>query len=184
MSDRTWELLRTHLDGDFRALPMAPNKCTEKDIKNVEKKLDIKFPEEYRIHLLGEGDDLLGARGIYVEVKEKIWKRPEPLDVGPFWSGLYCFHTYTASKESDDWMRLEIAGRKFMDDTGIMAVPILEVMGDADVYCVNERSEIHIFKHEEGKIEPANMNFWEVLDYELKALRERKERKVNEARKT
>lgn len=182
MNDRTWELLNTYLDGDFRVLPMAPNKSSERDISDVEEKLGIKFPEDYKIHLLGDGDKLLGARGIYVEVLESIWTRPTALDVGPFWSFLYGLHTYTACKESEDWMKLEVAGLEFIANTGIKAIPILKVIGDADVYCVDESSQVSRYRHEENEIEPANMTFWGVLEFELKELKERKERKIKKAK--
>jgi len=130
----------------------------------------------------GKFDKLLEGRGIYVEVLETIWERPKALDVGPFWSFLYGLHTYTASKESEDWMRLEVAGNEFFAKTGIKAIPILKVIGDADLYCVEESSKISIFRHEENKAEPANMTFWEVLEFELKELKERKERKIREGK--
>jgi len=180
--DRTWELLKAYLDGDFRILPMAPIKTSEQDINDVEEKLGIKFPEEYKIHMLGNGDELLGTRGIYVEVLESIWKRPKTLDVGPFWSFLYGLHTYTACKESEDWMRLEVVGNEFLVNTGIKATPILKVIGDADLYCVDGSSQIVIYRHEENKAEPVKMTFWEVLEFELKELKERKERKIKESR--
>ena len=178
--DRTLELLNAYLDGDFRALPMAPNKSSEQDVSDVEKKLGIRFPDEYKIHLLGDGDELLGTRGIYVEVLESIRERPKILDVAPFWSFLYGLHTYTASKESEDWMRLEVAGNEFFANTGIKAIPILKVIGDADVYCVDESSKISIYRHEENNTEPVNKTFWDVLEFELKELKERKERKIRE----
>jgi len=178
MEDKTWELLDSNLDGDFRVLPMAPNKSSEEDVSDVEVRLGIKFPEEYKVHLLGNGDVVLGNRGIYIEVKEAVWERPKAFDVGPFWSFLYGLHTYTASKESEDWMRLEVVGKEFFANTGIKAVPILKVIGDADLYCVNESSLISIYRHEENKIEPTDMTFWEVLEFELKELKERKNRKI------
>ena len=180
MKDKTWELLNLYLDRDFRLLPMAPNRSSEQDIRDVEDKLGIKFPDEYKVHLLGYGDNLLEARGIYIEVLEGIWERPKVFDVGPFWSFLYGLHTYTASKESDDWMRLEVAGNKFFAKTGIKATPILKVIGDADVYCVDERSQIVIYRHEENNVEFTNMIFWEVLEFELIKLKERKDRRIKE----
>jgi hypothetical protein len=180
--DKTWELLNAYLDGDFRVLPMAPNKSSEQDISYIENKLEIKFPEEYKIHLLGANDEILGTRGIYVEALESVWQRPKALDVGPFWSFLYGLHTYTASKESEDWMRLEVVGNEFISDTGLKAVPILKIIGDADVYCIDDKSNICIYRHEENIIESVNWGFWEVLEYELKELKGRKERKIQDTK--
>jgi hypothetical protein len=183
MEDRTIEILEKYLDKDFRVSPMAPNKSTIDDIKSVENELNIKFPKEYISHLLAEGADVLSERGLYIEVKEEIWPRPKQYDVGPFWSFLYGIHTFTPSKESADWMRLEIAGREFIQETGIKAVPILKIIGDADIYCVNEKGEIVQYHHEENDVEEIKMNFWEIFENELKELKERKELKIKENNK-
>ena len=178
--DKTWQLLNTYLDGDFRVMPLAPNKSTEQDIRDVEDILKVKFPIDYKIHLLGDGDNVLGTRGIYVEVLESIWPRPKVFEVGPFWSFLYGLHTFTASKKSEDWMQLEVVGKNFIEKTGLTAVPILKIVGDADVYCVDSNSNIGIYRHEENTIEQVNKTFWEVFEYELKELKERKVQKVLE----
>ncbi len=75
LKDKTIELLDKYLDSDYMIYPIAPNKSSKKDIEEVEKNLGIKFPKEYITHLLGEKDEILGDRGIYIEVKKTIWKR-------------------------------------------------------------------------------------------------------------
>jgi hypothetical protein len=72
MKDKTMEILEKYLDNDFRVSPMASDKSTIDDINIIEKELDIKFPEEYIAHLLGDGAEVLGERGLYIEVKEEI----------------------------------------------------------------------------------------------------------------
>lgn len=180
MEDKTIEILEKYLDKDFRVSPMAPNKSTLSDLKEIENKLGVKFPDEYIVHLLADGANVLGERGLYIEVKEDVWPRPKEFDVGPFWSFLYGLYTFTASKESEGWMRLETAGQEFIDETGILAVPILQVIGDSDLYCANEDGKIVQYNHEENTIEDLNMNFWELFDRELKELRARKDMKINE----
>jgi hypothetical protein len=183
MEDKTMEILGKYLDKDFRVSPMAPNKSTIDDINEIEKKLGIKFPEEYTAHLLGEGSDILGERGLFIEVKEDVWPRSKQYDIGPFWSFLYGIHTFTPSKESEDWMRLEFAGKQFIEGTGIKAVPVLKIIGDANLYCVNENGKIVQFDHEQNIIEEKGMNFWELFEKELKELKERKEMKIKENEK-
>lgn len=178
MKDKTIELLNGYLDSDFLIFPMAPNKSSLKDITDTEKELGVQFPEEYRVHLLGIGDEVLGNRGIYVEVKESIWERPKALEVGPFWSFLYGFHTYSASKQSDDWMILEVVGKEFFENTGMNGVPILRVVGDADLYCIDGNNQIVRYRHEENIFESIDLTFWQVLEYELQELKERKENKL------
>jgi hypothetical protein len=180
MKDKTMGLLEKYLDNGFRISPMAPDKSTIHNINKIEKILGINFPEEYIAHLLGEGAEVLGERGLYIEVKEEIWPRAKAYDIGPFWSFLYGIHTFTASKESENWMRLEIAGKKFIEETGIKAIPILKIIGDANIYCVNENGKIVQYIHDENTIEEREMNFWELFEKELKELRERKDMKIKE----
>jgi DNA-directed RNA polymerase beta' subunit len=77
-------------------------------------------------------------------------------------------------------MRLEIAGEKFIEETGIKAVPILQIIGDADVYCVNKKGKIVQYHHEENDVEEIKIDFWELFETELKNLKERKEMKIKE----
>ena len=180
MNDKTMEILDKYLDKDFRVSPMSPKKSTKDDINKVEKTLGIKFPKEYIAHLLAENAEVLRERGLYIEVKEEIWPRSKQYDVGPFWSFLYGIHTFTASNESDDWMQLEIVGKQFIEETGIKAVPILKIIGDANLYCVNEYGKIFQYDHEQNIIEEVRMDFWELFEKELKELKERKEMKIKE----
>jgi hypothetical protein len=180
MEDRTLEILRKYLDKDFKVSPMAPQTTSLDQVMEIEKELGIKLPGEFIAHLLGDGGPSLAERGLYIEVKEEIWPRPQPFDVGPFWTFLYGFYTYTASKESDEWMQLSVAHKEFVEHTGMNALPIIKIIGSADGYCLNEAGEIVQYNHEENSLEKTNMNFWEVFEKELKELRERKDRKVEE----
>jgi hypothetical protein len=180
MEDKTLEILRKYLDKDFRVSPMAENRASIKDIQAIEEKLKIKFPEEYIAHLLAEGAEVLGERGLYIEVKEEVWPRPKQYDVGPFWSFLYGIHTFTPMMESQDWMRLDSVGKQFYEESGINAAPILKIIGDADLYCVNEIGKIVQYNHEKNIVVGIDMDFWELFEKELSELKERKEWKIKE----
>ena len=183
MKDKTLEILGKYLDKDFRVSPMARSKSTIEEIKAIEKKLNVKFPEEYIHHLLAEDAEVLSERGIFVEVKEEIWRRPKQYDVGPFWTFLYGLHTFTTKSESEDWMQLEIAGKEFIESTGLNAVPILRIVGDADLYCVDESGKIMQYNHEEIALNEIGMDFWELLEKELKQLKERKQMMIDKNNK-
>ena len=93
---------------------------------------------------------------------------------------MYGIHTFTPSKESADWMRLEIVGKQFIEETGINAIPILKIIGDADFYWVNENGEILKYNHEVNNVEEVKSNFWELFEKELEELKKRKESKIKE----
>jgi hypothetical protein len=116
--------------------------------------------------------------GLFVEAKERVWPRPEEYDVGPFWTFLYGFHTYTSAPESSDWMRLDMAAKIFQADSGLAAAPVLRVVGDADLYCVDGKGDIVRFDHETNELKPVKMTFWQVLEHETSELRKRKDQKV------
>jgi hypothetical protein len=79
--------------------------------------------------------------------------------------------------ESEDWMRLEFVGEQFYEETGIKAVPVLKIIGDANLYCVNEAGKIVQYDHEQNIVEGIDLNFWELFEKELSELKERKEMK-------
>src|SRR5208283_72341 len=105
MSDKTTELLAKYLDQDFKVFPMAEKPCTASDIGRIEKNFKIKMPKEYSEHICGE------FPGLFVEVKEEVWPRPKPYDVGASWTFLFGIHSFTARSESPDWMRLDFVAK-------------------------------------------------------------------------
>ncbi|WP_146151788.1 hypothetical protein [Ahniella affigens] len=168
--DQTENIFRRHFDGDFIAFPLAERLATLSDVEEVEARAGMNLPPALVAHLVGR------FPGVHVEVKENIWRRPKALDVGPFWTFLYGFHTYTPVEESEDWMRLDRAAEQFLVDTEITAVPILRVVGDADVYCACANGSIARYRHETNELERVEGDFWHVLDLEAAALAERKMR--------
>ena len=175
MADRTEEILGRYLDGDFIVFPLAETAVSRKQIAAIAAKLGVIFPEEIADHVCG------AFPGIYVEVKEAVWPRPKEFDVGPFWSFLYAVHTYTSAPESEPWMRLDHEGERFQRATGLVAAPVLRVVGDADLYCVDASGALCRFRHEERRLEPVEGDYWSIFEREVRELRERKDRKRAEA---
>ena len=165
--DQTEEILGRHLTQDFKVFPMAKEASSSDQVMAVAERLGVTFPQELVAHLCGR------FPGIYVEAKEDVWRRPKPYDVGPFWTFLYAFHTYTVSADGEDWMRIDVAGRKFQADTGLPAVPVLKVVGDANCYCVSGSGDLVQFDHELGKLEPVDATFFQVFEREILALTKR-----------
>ena len=166
--DKTVEILDRHLDGDFTVFPMAPRTATEADIEKYRGVL----PDDYLAHVTGE------FAGIWVEAKEKVWRRPKEFEIGPFWSFLYGIHTFSPVADSEDWMRID-GDHKYPKG----ALPILKVIGDADVYCVL-KGKIVRFNHETNELKPEKIDFWTLFERELAELKARKERKLAEKKKS
>jgi hypothetical protein len=171
LEDRTETILGKYLDGDFTVFPMAEGNARSEQVEAVGVRYGIPYPPEFNAHVCGR------FPGMYVEVKEAIWPRPKPNDVGPFWSFLYGVHTYTPISGSEPWMRLADAAESFQKQTGLKAAPVLRIVGDADLYCVDSAGALVQFLNEEARLEPIKMGFWELLEREIRELASRKSRK-------
>ncbi len=164
-------ILGKYLDGDFRICPMAETPVSPAQIEAIGRQFGVGYPAELAAHICGR------FPGVYVEVKEELWPRTKPFDVGPFWSFLYAVHTFTSAPGSEEWMRLDGAAASFRQRSGLAAAPILKIVGDADVYCVDAGAQILRYDHELNELTPANKSFWEIFEYEIAELAARKERK-------
>ena len=172
--DRTLEIIGRHVDRDFTVYPLGEGRVDASAVQSLGDRLGVRFPDEFVDHVCGE---LPGAN---VVANETVWPRPEPLDVGPFWTFLYGVHSFTPLPTSEDWMRLDYVGPEFQRETGLKAVPILKVMSDADVFCVDGRGDLFSFDHETNQLSPLEMDFWELLEREIAELVGRKNRLVRE----
>jgi hypothetical protein len=170
--DQTVEILDRHLDADFRVSPMADTPTSLAQIKSIGKTFGVEYPLELAAHICGQ------FPGVFVEVKESVWPRPQAYDVGPFWSFLYAIHTYTSASESMDWMRLDFAAASFQKRTGLPAAPILRRVGDANLFCVDAKGKLLQFDHEENTLDPVDLNFWGLFEREVADLKTRKIRKA------
>lgn len=170
--DRTEEILADYFDGDFTVFPMAGTAVTQAQFQALEARFGVKYPPEFVAHVLGR------FPGAYIEVKEHLWPRPEAFDVGPFWSFLYAFHTYTSAPESEPWMKLSTAAESLQErELAQPVAPILRVVGDADVYCTTADGRIVQYRHETDELDPFDGDFWQLLERQMRELHERKERK-------
>ncbi|MDD1794802.1 hypothetical protein L4D06_06850 [Enterovibrio makurazakiensis] len=169
--DKTQELLNTIWCDDYYVVAAGESAPSKSQLNGFAQKFGVKFPKEYVAHSVNP------FGGLYLEVKEEYWPRASVGEVGPFWSFLYGLTTYAFSDEAPDWMRIDIAASEFKD-MGHTVVPILKVMGDADVYCVNELGDIVRWSHEEDIFESFDGGFFDLLSFELKELEDRRVKKV------
>lgn len=174
--DKTKELLDSIWCDDYYIVAARESAPTEAELKKFSKEHGVKFPKEYLAH----SSNYFG--GLYLEVKEDVWPRAKIWDVGPFWTFLYGLTTFAFSEEAPEWMNIEIAASKFKE-MGHNVIPVLKVMGDADVYCLNESGQIVRWSHEENIFEPYEGNFFDLLSYELQELENRRKKKIEMIRK-
>jgi hypothetical protein len=173
--DQTEAILDKHLDADFRVFPMAKGKASRDQLDAIGQKHGVVYPPEFAAHVCGQ------FPGIFVEVKKEVWPRHKEHDVGPFWSFLYALHTFTPAIESEPWMRLDDAATQLRTENGLVAAPVLRIVGDADVYCVDAQGQLVRYRHETNELEPVQGTFWDLFDREIAELRARKDKKKSGA---
>jgi len=171
VTDKTKEILDKYLDEDFACFASGNEAPTGADLDALAEKLQIQFPAEFVEHSISK------FGGIYIEVKEALWPRPEPFDVGPFWSFLYGLFVYSASADAPEWMNMETAAADFRQDGAQQAAPFLKIIGDPDFYCFDQSGAIVRWNHETDELEPVDQTFFQLLEEEIKNLRDRKEQK-------
>jgi hypothetical protein len=171
--DETEAILKKHLDQDFRVFPMAERRSMPSEVEAIGQRFGVRYPPQFISHVCGK------FPGVYVEIKEEVWPRPKPYDVEPFWSFLYALHSYTAAAQSEEWMRLDAAAELFRTRTDLLAAPILRVVRDADLYCVNAQAHLCQWHHETNELEPIDIDFWDLFEREVANLHDRKVKKTS-----
>lgn len=170
--DRTEEILDKYLDGDFYVAAAGEGAVSKRALADVGRQLGCAFPKDFIAHSTGR----LG--GVYVEVKANVWPRPRQFEVGPFWTFLYAVFVYGIGPDVPDWMDLRLAAAKFREDTGHALVPCLKLIGDADLYLFTPDGKIVQWSHETDELTPFAGSFFDLLEREVRDLRERKDKKA------
>ena len=173
--DRTEDIINLIWDrDDYYLVAAGEDAPTEKQVSAVAARYGIRLPSEYVAHATG----YWGSP--YLEVKEHLWPRHKAGDVGPFWSFLYGLFVYAYSEQAPDWMQVGPAADEFAQ-RGHKVLPILKVIGDADVYCFDAEGKIQRWQHETDTFEPFTGGFFDLLEYEFKELDSRKKTKEGRA---
>ncbi len=167
-------ILDKYIDGDFSVCACGKDAPAERVIQQIEQEIGFQLPQEFRSYSMSP----LG--GLYIEVKEHIWPRPNEYAVGPFWSFLYGMFVYGFGKDIPDWMDIRVQTPKFREETRTPLVPFLKVLMDADVYSFDEHGAVRRWDHETGEAPLVPKSFREVFAYEVEQLRKRKDRKIAE----
>ncbi len=174
-TDRTRAILRKYLDADFTCMVGEAGVTSAEQIEHLGHEIGCRFPSEFIAHCTGD------LPGLYVEVKEEKWPRPKLYEVGPTWSFQYGLFVYSLSSDAPEWMQLVPALEEFRKRTGRALTPCFGIVGDADIYLFDSVGEIVRWNHETYETDPFGGSFFDLLEQEIKELRERKDLKISGA---
>jgi hypothetical protein len=98
--DDVFDYFRRYDKQSFLVVACMGNEPSKADVAAFEAEAGFGLPEEFRRFTLSS----LG--GLYMEVREELWPRPKPYDVGPFWSFLYAICVFGIASSIPDWLDL------------------------------------------------------------------------------
>jgi hypothetical protein len=173
-NDPIKDALDANLDGDFSVFACGVNAPKEEVLRAFETRIGYSLPKGFREFSMSP------YGGIYIEVKEAIWPKSKPYDVGPFWGFLRGLMTYGFAKDIPDWMDMATQTDQFQKSSGTKFTPFLKVIGNADVYCFDPTGAVRRWDHETGEAVAVGNTFVGVFADELSELRKRKEKKKSE----
>jgi len=146
---------------------------SEADVGAFEGEVGFRLPDEFRQFTMSP----LG--GLYMEVREELWPRPKPYEVGPFWSFLYGLKVFGIAEGIPDWLDIREQYKEFKAAGFADLVPFLQVVCDADMYCFDSAGRIIRWSHEEpNERRGDSVTFSELLMREIHELETRKDRKT------
>lgn len=169
MKDKTRDLILEIWDCDYYIVAAGDQAPKKSEVITLGEKYGINFPDDYISHAVGE----LG--GFFIEVKDELWPYAEGLAVAPFWEFLRGVYSYAYSEEAPEWMNIHIAAEQFKE-LGHKAIPVFKVWADADVYCYNAEGKLVQYLHDDNTFESVDKTWFELIEYELNELAERKDR--------
>ena len=167
VKDKTKDIIDSVWCDQYYIVAAREDAPSKSEVKKFFKQKAVPLPKEFLTHTT----NFWGS--FYLEVKEDIWPRATAGDVGPFWTFLYGMFVYTFSEEAPEWMNIEVATNEF-EEMGHNVIPVLKVMGDADMYCISSEGDIVRYLHEEDIFEPYDGNFFDLLVYEVNELESRR----------
>ena len=144
---------------------------TEEDVQAFETTVGFRLPDDFREFTKSP----LG--GLYMEVLEELWPRPEDLEQNPDWMFFFGVQVFGISQDIPEWLDIREQYREFVDAGYGGLVPFLQVIGDANCYCFREDGKIVYWDFDDPEaFEVVDMAFPELLMHEILALEERKSR--------
>lgn len=168
--DITLDLINEIYDGDYSVVAAGDDAPSTQEVQALAAEYGASLPEDYIVHATGK------MGGVVVEVKEEIWPQAEEFAVAPFWEFCRGVYSFAFSEAAPDWLRIRVAADQFAE-MGHRFLPVLKVWADPRVYCYDHTGKLARYDTDEDVFEPVEMDWFELLRFELGELADRKARK-------
>lgn len=157
----------------YQVVACSGNEPDDEDLAAFESTVGFRLPDEFREFTMSP----LG--GLYMEVREELWRRAKAYDVGPFWSFLYGLKVFGIASDIPEWLDIRVQFQEMVDAGMTGLVPFLQLEGDADCYCFDADRRIIQWSHDEPDARRVvETTFGKLLMQEIRELEARKERKM------
>ena len=100
--DDIYSYFRGYDRASFAIFACQGSEPSEQDIAAFEATIGFRLPEEFRQFTMSA----LG--GLYMEVKEELWPRPQLYEVGPFWSFLYGIKVFGIAQDIPEMLDIRV----------------------------------------------------------------------------
>ena len=171
--DDVYGYFRNYDKKSFYVVACQGNEPTEVEVAAFEAIVGFRLPDEFRAFTMSP----LG--GLYMAVREKLWPRPRPYQVGPAWSFAYGLKVFGIAVDIPDWLDIQVQYRELSEEGFPELVPFLQVECDADRCCFDAAGRIVKWDHEQPELrELLTESFSDLLLSEIRALEARRDRKV------
>jgi hypothetical protein len=162
-----FDYFRSYDNKTFEVFTCQGDEPSEADVMAFEQVVGFRLPDEFREFTRSP----LG--GIYMAVREELWPRAKPLQVGPFWTFLRGFTVFGIAKSIPEFLDIRVQYRKFKPQSPDL-VPFMKLVDCADRYCFDVSRQIRFWDHEQPvRLEDIGGSFSDFLMKEIRELEDR-----------
>ncbi len=171
---KVYDYFRSYDKQTYQVVACMGNEPSEQDIKKFENEYHINLPADFREFTMSP----LG--GLYMEVREEIWPRAKPYDIGPFWSFCRGIIVYGIANEIPEFLDIRVKTKELHDEGFTDFIPFLSVIGNGDeIFCFNKDNKIVLLDYyATGEATPVKGDFSDCLMKQIEELEERKNMKI------
>ena len=154
--EKIYEYFHNYDKQTYQVVACMGNEPSEQDIKKFENQYNRNLPSDFRAFTMSP----LG--GLYMEVREEIWPRAQPYDIGPLLVILRGLIVYGIANEIPEFLDLRRKTKELHDNGFPDFIPFLSIIGNGDeIFCFDKNNKIVLLAYDiTGDVTPIEGNFF------------------------